>query len=148
MNKTPPPSGSRSAGSRQLSGLQILFASILAIGLLLAINFSNRITTGQQIQSEREQLEQEIAILETEQAALQQELDYVRSDDYVAAWAREEGKMVREGEVLVVPVPGGLSLVTPTPQPQTLAGLLDDDEPETENWELWWALFFDSPPPF
>ncbi len=128
--------------------MQILFASILAIGLLLAINFSNRITTGQQIQSIREELELEIAILETEQAALQQELDYVRGDDYVAAWAREEGKMIREGEVLVVPVPGGPPLVTPTPQPQTLVGILDEDEPASENWQLWWALFFDSPPPF
>jgi cell division protein FtsB len=128
--------------------MQILFVSILAIGLLLAINFSNRIVAGQRIQSIRDALEMEVATLEAEQAALQAELEYVRSDDYVASWARSQSKMVREGEVLVIPVPAGVALTTPTPVPQTPPALLEEEEPQTENWRLWWALFLDSPPPF
>ena len=143
-NGTPTPNPQRSG---QLSGLQILFASILAIGLLLGINFSSRISAGQRIQRDRSVLEIEVATLEAEQLQLQADLDYARSDEYVAAWARAEGKMVMENEVLVIPVPAGAPLPTATPSRPTI-DLQDSDAALVENWQLWWALFFDSDPPF
>ncbi len=136
-------------GSRQLSSLQIVFASILAIGLLLAINFSNRIAAGQVAQARLASLRGEIATLEAQLADLRVELDYVRSDKYVESWARSDGKMVRPGEVLVVPVPAGAPIATPQPTPATpSSALLVEEEPIMENWRLWWALFVDDPPPF
>jgi cell division protein FtsB len=134
--------------NRQLSGLQILFATILAVGLLLGINFSNRIAAGQRVEQDRESLEQEIATLEIEQATLQAELDYARSDEYVEDWARNEGKMVREGEVLIVPVPAGNPLPTATPPPAAPVDLFAEEEESVETWRVWWGLFFDSEPPF
>ncbi len=129
--------------------MPILFASILAIGLLLAINFSNRITAGQRIQKVRDSLEMEIATLESEQAVLLLDLDYARSDEYVASWAHSQGKMVREGEVLVVPVPASAPIpaeVEAMPAPPFTA---EDEEDElVQPWRLWWALFFDTDPPF
>ncbi len=150
----PDPSPDRAAdraanGSRQLSSLQIVFASILAIGLLLAINFSNRIAAGQVAQARLTSLRAEIATLEAQLADLRVELDYVRGDEYVESWARSDGKMVRPGEVLVVPVPAGVPIATPQPTPATPASaLLAEQEPIMENWRLWWALFIDDPPPF
>ncbi|GAB4572371.1 MAG: hypothetical protein Kow0077_11650 [Anaerolineae bacterium] len=132
---------------KQGAGLQILFATILAIGLLLGINFSNRIAAGQRIERDRKALEMEIATLEAEQAVLLEDLEYARSDEYVAAWARAQGKMVRENEVLVIPVPAGVPLPTATPAPPPIE-LLQPQTIEVENWRLWWALFFDSDPPF
>ncbi len=145
-SQSPDPHGS--SRNPQLSGIQILFASILAIGLLLAINFSGRIAAGQRIQRDRQALEAEIATLEAEQAVLQQDLEFARSDQYVEAWARSEGKMIREGEVLVVPVPAGAPLPTPSPTlaPIPVAGL--EEESVIEPWRVWWALFFDTDPPF
>ncbi|MBN1965210.1 MAG: septum formation initiator family protein [Anaerolineae bacterium] len=142
---SPPPN---SSPNRSLSGMQIVFVAILAIGLLLAINFSNRITAGQTIQGNREALAMEIATLEAEQATLNQELDYVRGDVYVESWARAEGKMVLPGEHLVVPVPAGVPLPTPTPAPPAPADLFTTAEEEVEPWQVWWALFFDDAPPF
>ncbi|NPV66086.1 MAG: hypothetical protein HPY64_02940 [Anaerolineae bacterium] len=136
------------SASKPLSGMQILFASILAIGLLLAINFSSRIAAGQRIQRDRQALEMEIATLEAEQAALIQERDYARSDEYVVSWARSEGKMVQPNEVLVIPVPASKPLPTATPTPLPPEALFPEEEPIVENWRLWWALFFDSDPPF
>ncbi len=140
-----PPSTPQRSG--QPSGLQILFASILAIGLLLGINFSSRITAGQRIQRDRAVLEMEIATLEAEQVQLQQDLDFARSDEYVAAWARAEGKMVMENEVLVIPVPAGVPLPTATPS-IPVVDLFEPDTQLVDNWQLWWALFFDHEPPF
>ncbi len=134
-SETPP-----TKSQQTLSSTQIMIAVILAIGLMLAINFSSRIAENQHLREARERLEREIATLEAEQATLQAELGYVQSDAYVERWAHEEARMVRPGEILVVPIPAGTP-VTPMPTPTPEA------TEEVEPWQLWWALFFDEPPP-
>jgi cell division protein FtsB len=129
----------------QLSGVQVIFAAILAIGLFLAIGLSSRITAGQPLQEMHDRVAAEIEQLRREQGALIVERDYVRSDAYVERWAREDGKMVREGEMLVIPVPSGAS-VTPTPPPVVNVEV-QTAPPEPKPWQVWWALFFDGQPP-
>jgi cell division protein FtsB len=129
----------------QLSGLQIMFAAILAIGLILGLNFTSLIASGQPLQELYQQVNGEIDTLQKEQAALIQERDFAESDAFVAQWARSEGKMVMPGEVLVVPVPsGGQAETTPAPEPTVE---IETRPPEPEPWQVWWAMFFDSPPP-
>jgi cell division protein FtsB len=129
----------------QLTSVQVMFAVILAVGLLLAINFSSRIIAGQPLQEAYNQARDEVEQLRAEQAELITQLDYVRSDPYVERWARSEGKMVREGEMLVVPVPSG---VVPEVEPVVVEEVpVQTAPPEPESWTLWWALFFDVDPP-
>lgn len=143
---TPPPKPKTDRKrTGQLSGLQIMFAAILAIGLILGLNFTSLVAAGQPLRQLYQQVTGEIDRLENEQSDLIKERDYVQSDSYVEAWARDEGKMVRPGEVLIVPVPSTSSLqATPVPQPEVLP---QTTPPQAENWQLWWSLFFDSPPP-
>jgi cell division protein FtsB len=133
---------------RTLSSAQIVFAVIVAVGLMLSINFSTRITADRDLQRIREAIVQEIALLEKEQVTLLDELSYVESDAYVEAWARSESRMVREGEILVLPVP---SAIVQSPLEQNtntpIFGQVETTRPEPENWELWWSLFFDTSPP-
>lgn len=129
----------------QLTSVQIMFAVILAVGLLLGINFSTRILAGQPLQEAYNQAQAEVESLRAEQAALIAQLDYVRSDPYVEAWARSEGKMVREGEILVVPVPSGTMVESEPVEVEEVPVQVVPEEPES--WTLWWSLFFDSPPP-
>ncbi|NJR12560.1 hypothetical protein HC776_01345 [bacterium] len=69
----------------------------------------------------------------------------MQSEAYVEAWAHSEGKMVREGEMLVFLVPSTYATPVPilnmgdVPVQQTL--------PRPENWQVWWSLFFDATPP-
>src|SRR5690606_26307162 len=79
----------------QLSSIQVMFAAILAVGLLLAINFSSRITAGRPLQEAYKRAQEEIEQLQREQESLIAERDYVQSDAFVELWARDEGKMVR-----------------------------------------------------
>ncbi|MDL1901749.1 hypothetical protein FBR02_13370 [Anaerolineae bacterium CFX9] len=130
----------------QLSGVQILFAAILSIGLILSINFSARISESQPIQEAYESAVREIDQLRREQQRLIEQRDYVRSDAYVENWARSDGKMVRPGEVLVIPVPSGIT-VEDTPDPQVFIDALQTEPPAPEPWQLWWQLFLDAPPP-
>ena len=152
MADTPPNPTSESVDDvkrrrdRRLSSVQIMFAVILSVGLMLVLQFSNRIQADRDLQRIHDQVVQEIKFLEQQQAELMDEISYVKSDAYVERWARDEGKMVREGEVLVLPQsPERLPEAQSTPIPLIA---FETTPPEPQNWELWWALFFDSPPPF
>lgn len=129
----------------QLSGLQIMFAAILAIGLILGLNFTSLVASGQPLQELFRQVNSEIERLQQEQAALIQERDYAQSDAYVARWARSEGKLVLPGEVLVIPVPSGVQAEATLVAEPTVA--IETRPPEPEPWQVWWAMFFDSAPP-
>ena len=143
---TPPP---RRKPRQQLSSMQIVFAAILSIGLLLVINLSGRIARGQQMDAERARLQATIDVLQTEQVALRRERDYAESDAKVEQWAHSNGKMVREGEVLVIPIPGREPDVTPTPtSPATRLARTEATERRESSWHLWWQLFFEGDPPF
>lgn len=146
MADTPQQLPSERKRGDQLSSMQVMFATILAVGLLLAINFSSRITAGQPLQAAHARVESEIAQLRREQADLIAERDFVRSDAFVESWARDEGKMVRPDEHLIVPVPStsSLSQDAPAQEPPVPIQTLP---PRPQSWQVWWALFFDSPPP-
>jgi len=122
-----------------------MFAVILAVGLILTINFSTRIAAGRPLLEAYEAVKDEIADLETEQTRLIAERDYALNDFYVEEWARGRGKMVRVGEKLIIPVPSQSTLLTPLVPMEV--GAFDSGYDQPENWELWWSLFFDSPPP-
>jgi cell division protein FtsB len=132
---------------QQISSLQIVFAAILSIGLLLVINFSGRIARGQQTEAEHERLQATITVLEQQQVSLLKERDYAASDAAVEHWAHTEGKMIREGEVLVIPIPAGDVEPTAMP-PAPILVATPAPEPEPPKWHLWWNLFFDGQPPF
>lgn len=141
---TPP---RRRTRSQQISSIQLVFAAILSIGLLLVINFSGRIARGQQMDVERKRLEATVEVLETQRVDLLKERDYTADDISVEHWAQTEGKMVRDGEILVIPIPAGIEEATPVPVAPVIV-TSDEPEPETPNWHLWWNLFFDGEPPF
>lgn len=133
---------------QRISGVQVVFLAIMAIGMLLTINFSARISRGQAYDDLKTNVEATIDALRAENIRLRRELDYVQSDAAVEEWAHREAKMVRPGEVLVVPVPG-LVLPTATPQPITSTNFQPDNpEPKVPTVDLWWSLFFDSEPPW
>jgi cell division protein FtsB len=133
---------------RQLSSTQVMFAVILAIALMLAVQFSSRITEERRLNEIRDTVEDEIDLLRREQSELVEQLDFVASDAYVEEWARSEGRMVRDSMVLVIPIPAN-SVQEQTEILQIIeqTAVIETTLPEPEPWALWWALFFDIPPP-
>ncbi len=136
---------SRTRRSNQLSGVQVMFAAIVAIGLILGIQFTSRLAAIQPLEDAYNSVQVEIDQLRRDQQALIGERDFAQSDAFVEQWARGEGKMTRPGEVLVVPMPAG---GTPVPPPAAAAPAnVNTTPPEADPWTRWWWLFFDSPPP-
>jgi len=109
-----------------------LFAVILV--LIVVIDFSQRLATSERLVDSANQVGTEVAALQTEQAALKTQIAYATTDPAVIAWAHEQGKMVRPGEVLVVPI-------IPTLQPAQTAPVVTLPPPPA-NWVLWWNMFF------
>ena len=130
---------------RQLTSIQVMLAVALTIGLVLALNFSSRISLDRDLARIHAEFSREIDVLLVRQQQLISELEYVRSDAYVEYWARDEGKMVREGEFLILPQSVGGADLAPSPPRQWVE--FQTTRPQPQNWELWWALFFDEPPP-
>lgn len=145
MTPTTPPDPTPKRRTRPLNGVQVMFAVILGMGLMLAVNFSSRVTADRQLADVLNAVEREIETLRREQGDLIQRLEYVKSDAYVETWARSNGRMVREGEVLVLVSPVG----DPAPAPAVVAPpTTQANQPQAvPTWHLWWSLFFDTPPP-
>jgi len=121
-----------------LTLLQVLTLVGLVAGLLIVLDFNQRLAVAQRLVDARNQVATEVAILEQEESMLQTQVAYATTDAAVIQWAHESGKLVLPGEVLVVPVVPTPS-ATPPPLPAT-------PPPPPPAWTLWWNLFFDTLP--
>ena len=130
---------------RQLTSIQVMLAVALTIGLVLALNFSSRISLDRDLARIHADFSREIDSLLARQQQLVAELEYVKSDAYVEYWARDEGKMTREGEFLILPQSVGGADLAPSPPRRWVE--FQTTQPQPKTWELWWALFFDGEPP-
>ena len=128
-----------------LNNLQIILIALVVVGGRLVIDFSQRIVEGQQKTDEQSLIESEIEALLLEREELEAAKTYYSSEAFIEVWAHDEGKMVRDGEVLVVPLYTG----NPLPQAQLDAPSAVGPTPsQTVNpWRVWWGMFFDVSPP-
>ena len=86
----------------------------LAVGLIIAVGlavvgglvwgFGRQLSLAQQMRAEEMRLEQIVATEEARHKVLITRLEYVKSDEYVEHWAREEAGMSKPGEVIVIPL--------------------------------------------
>ena len=118
----------------------IMLAIIFAI--YVALDLNRRARAGQLVGVGEKALQQELVLETTRQVELQATLDYVQSDDYVAAYARDEGGQLQPGEVRVVPLP-----IEAAPPPTAAPIATPDPALDARPWQAWWRLLTDSPQP-
>ncbi len=123
-----------------LSNLQIVLIALAVVGGRLIIDFSQRVLEGQSKVAEQRYLEADIASLTQDQQKLEADKAYYSSPAYVEAWAHDQGKMVRDGEILVIPE---------YDQYTQTGNTVTSSEPirPLPIWHIWWSLFLDGPPP-
>lgn len=120
-------------------------AVILIVGLVVVAvgwAFVEQLTLAQELQEEARKLEGLVATREAERDQLVATLAYVQTDEYVEKWAREELKMARPGEVVVLPlVIAGEDQPEPGSTPEAHQPQLDlpDSRPF---WVVWWDAIF------
>jgi cell division protein FtsB len=108
---------------------------VLIIGAFLAVQFGRQIYANWEIGQRAAQIQAQIEAVEEENARLQAELDYLRSDAYVGAEARRLANLGAPGEQVLIIPPGAEE-----PLPEELTAL----EPPKPMLEQWLELFFGS----
>jgi cell division protein FtsB len=117
---------------------QILVGALVVILILLMAEFNNRMTELNHLTEQRERAAFQITSLVQTQVALETQIAHATSVAAVEEWAYEEGKLVRPGDNPIVPLAEG---ATGKPTPVPVVPINSDEV--VENWEVWYALFFD-----
>ncbi len=106
---------------------------VAIILFLLVMDLNSRLTELSRMTSQRDQAATVVAQLEGTLGVLKTQVEFARSEGAVEEWAYSEGKMVRPGENLIIP----LSPPGTTPQPVLLPTQIVEP---IQNWEIWMAL--------
>jgi hypothetical protein len=133
----------RSKDPPLISGTQFSAIVVLTIILFVVVDLGRRTTAGYYVSQAERELVAEIRAETALKEKLLERLEYVKTDAFVEQWAREQARMVREGDrplIVVTPSqPVGEPLVVQPPQTASLDSV-------DRNWHHWWRLFFNTEP--
>ena len=121
---------------------QILVLLAILAALYIALDLNKRAQEGQTVGIGEDTLSQEVVLETTRQIELEATLTYVQSEDYVAAYARNEGGFILPGEKRIVPL-----VIEATPAPPPLPTPTPDPINNVQQWQAWWQLMTDAPQP-
>ena len=114
---------------------RVLLAVIFIALFFLLMDLNTRLGEMNRLSLQRATLALENTQLAQTQMVLETKIANVNSDTAVEKWAREEAKLVKSGDKLIVPIPPPGE----TPQPTPIQVVLPEPVP---NWRVWWQLFF------
>jgi hypothetical protein len=114
----------------------IFIIIVLAIAVMMVMEFANRITEGQQLKTKKLQMEGRITELLMTSVHLKTQVAFISSDEAALRYAYEEQRLIRPGDVRIVPIP------QPNLTPEAVPTVISTPK-EFANWEYWWALFVD-----
>ena len=107
----------------------------VAILVLVVIEFNTRLQEFNDLSAQADIVRVQATQAMQTQLALQTQIAYANSDQAAEDFARNEGHLVQDGDIPVVPVGPAGSAPTATPMPTPAATPM-------QNWEIWWWLFF------
>jgi cell division protein FtsB len=120
---------------RGVSTVGLILLALVAALILGDLN--RRMGNARQLERDAATLGTEVASLQAENGQLQTAIAGATGEAQVAEWARSQGRMVRPGEHLVVPLSPGDATPQATPTPA-----MTYEQPS--NWQIWWTLLFGS----
>ncbi|MBK7895175.1 MAG: septum formation initiator family protein [Candidatus Promineifilaceae bacterium] len=121
---------------------QIIILFLIGAALFVAVDLNRRAQAGQLVGMGESDLQAQVDAESTRQVSLQVTLEYVQSEDYVAAYARDEAGYVLPGEKRVVPL-----VIEATPMPTAVPTATPDPIQNARPWQAWWQMLTDAPQP-
>lgn len=125
-----------------LSLPQVLVLAGIVFAVIIGFDLNRRAQAGAEIEMTEEIVEEKVRLETTRQVELIMTREYVESDAYVAAYARNEAGQVLPGEKKIVPLLINATAVA-TPVPTATPDPAYDARP----WQAWWRLLTDAPLP-
>jgi cell division protein FtsB len=106
----------------------------LAVLAVMVMDFNRRTADLRRLTTEKEAVSAQVTSLVETQNGLKEQVAYATSDAAVMEWAYQDGHMIRQGDVPVIPIPADQVTPVPTPTPAPT-------QVQTSNWEKWLILF-------
>ena len=114
--------------------IYVLILILLAVYLIIDLN--TRLSTLSFLENQESTLQADVINLQGTLDTVNDRINYAGSDTAVEEWARQQGLMRKEGDHVIIPLPGNYSTMTPTPFPEIIVT-------PAPNWEIWKSLIFD-----
>ena len=114
--------------------IYVLILILLAVYLIIDLN--TRLSTLSFLENQESTLQADVVHLQGTLDTVNDRINYAGSDTAVEEWARQQGLMRKEGDHVIIPLPGDYSTMTPTPFPEIIVT-------PAPNWEIWKSLIFD-----
>jgi len=147
-------------GRRRMSPATLI---VLVMGAFFLYSFVNQIIRQAQLEQFREEVRADVARLSSENASLQQSVEYVESNDYAEQIAREQLGYARAGDTVLMPtfpdqvISSTVNTITTT---TALTNSINSNTPNTTpatipptivapiepNWMRWWRMLRGSTP--
>lgn len=127
MPTTTPPRVPANPSSRKN---KLLIAGAILVFLLVFGELWRRISQAADLRSLEQKIGAQVTQLSEESNRMATLIANAQSDEAVADWARNEGKMVLPGEVLIQPIAPTAQAATPAPA--------EDSAGTIPNWRVWW----------
>jgi cell division protein FtsB len=108
---------------------------ILILGSVILGDLNQRMADARGLENDLTYLVDKNQQLDNEIQYLDEQLEYVKTDDFIDDWAHQEARMVKDGEVLVIFVPDGVSEDTDTPATNPENG-------QSDQLKVWLELIF------
>jgi cell division protein FtsB len=122
----------------KLLGRRLFLMGGLVLILLLVMDFNNRMADLARLRAQYTREHEQYARMESTAVVLATRIANASSDEAIEDAIREDGRWVRPGDYIVVPLtPVGYE--PPPEQPEA------DEVQPVSYWELWMALFFGAP---
>ncbi|MEA3459799.1 MAG: hypothetical protein U9R11_03860 [Chloroflexota bacterium] len=87
-----------------ISFAQFVIIIVVTVALLVSVDLGRKAMVYHRLQQEEADLWREVEAEKVRQQELEAFKRYVLSDEFVERWARDNARMARGGEVVVVPV--------------------------------------------
>jgi cell division protein FtsB len=121
---------------------QVVALGVILFGLFVALDLNRRAQAGRLVGKDEDTLQAEYDYEIERQVELKATLEYVRSEEYVAVYAREEGGRILPGEKKIVPL-----TIDASPDQLGSKGPIPDPAVYARPWQAWWQLLTDKPMP-
>ena len=118
-----------------LKDRRIIIVGVIIIVVLLMMDFNSRMVLLLRLNDERDVLKTEVASLELTKISYEEKVIYATSEAALEQWAREEARMIEQGDIPIIAIApvGKPPVITPQPPSST--------EP-LNRWQIWRELFF------
>jgi cell division protein FtsB len=119
----------------KLNDRRIIIVIAIILVVLLMMDFNNRMVLLLRLNDERNVLSTQVTNLELTRISFEDQVRYATSDPALEEWAREEARMIEEGDVPIIVI----APVDETPIPTPI--VISTQQP-IARWQIWQELFF------